>query len=298
MIAGAFLAGFSLAVAAAAPSAPSAPAPAARAPNSALAKCRALDKEFDTKNMPKPCQAAADDATLPIAERVEALRFLAQAHILNGDEALAEPAFMKMLVFSPTAELPGDAGPRIREIFSAVKQRFDEEGVLGVTFVPPPQPASGAPVELQVDVVDKLGRAIGARVRTQSSAQTEPVEERLVRNELSPGNLRFTGRVPEPKGPLPPEGATLKYEVVVETWDGQALPLPAPVTGAFTRTGGAVVGEPVVEEPPWTLIGLGVGGGVLVAGAVTAGVVYCFTAGSCRTQEAWVRVQIQPGVQE
>lgn len=259
--------------------------------DSALSSCRALDKEFDTKNMPKPCQAAADDATLPIAARVEALRLLAQAHILNGDEPLAAPAFLRMLVLQPSAELPGDAGPRIRELFAAVKTRFDEEGAVAVTFIPPAQPAAGAPVELQIDIVDKLGRVLGARVTTQSSAQQEPIEERLVRNELSPGNVRFTGRVPEPAGTLPPEGATLRYDVVVETWDAQALALPSPITGTFTRAGALPAGV-AGDEPPWLLIGVGVGG-VVVAGAVAAGAVYCFTAGPCRSQEAWVRVQVK-----
>ena len=261
------------------------------AANVALAQCRALDKEFDAKNMPKPCQAAANDATLAIGDRVEALRLLAQAHVLNGDEALAEPAFMKMLMLLPTVELPGDAGPRMREMFAVVKSRFEKDGVLGVTFTPPPPPAPGAPVELQIDIADKLGRVEGARVQTQSSVSTNPVQDRLVRSELSPGNVRFTGRVPEPKGSLGPEGASVTYQVVFESFDGQALPLSAPVTGTFKRAGVAVV----EDQPPWMLIGVS-GGGALVAGAVTAAVVYCFTAGSCRNQEAWVRVQIQPEV--
>lgn len=269
----------------------------AAAASTALEKCRALDKEFDTKNMPKPCQAAADDTTLPVPDRVEALRRLAFAHILNGDEALGEPAFMKMLVFSPTAELPGDAGPRFREVFTAVKKRFDEEGKLIVTFVPPPPPAPGVPVELQVDIADKLGRVVGARVKTKAAnAVDAPVlEDRLVRNELSPGNLRFTGRVPEP--PLPPEGASYTYEVVVETWDGQPLALPKPITGEIARAGGGAVVAAGDEGPPWVLIGA-IAGGVVVAGAITGGVVWCFTAGSCRNQEAWVRVRVQQGETE
>src|SRR5688572_6689590 len=177
------------------------------AANAALEKCRKLDKEFDTKNMPKPCQAAADDTTLTIAERVEAFRLLAFAHILNGDEALAEPAFLKMLVFNPAVELPADAGPRFREIFAEVRKRFDAEGALKATFVAPTvDPATKAPVDLQIDLVDKLGRVTGARVRsTPSGTGATPLEERLVRSELAPGQLRFTGRVPEPT-PAPPDG--------------------------------------------------------------------------------------------
>jgi hypothetical protein len=261
------------------------------APGSALEKCRALDKEFDTKNMPKPCQAAADDTTLAIADRVEALRRLAFAHILNGDDALAEPAFLKMLVFSPTTELPADAGPRFREVFAGVKKRFDEEGKLGVTFKPPI--VEDGPVEVQIDVADKLGRVTGARLRVTSPDTAKlpvPLEERLVRNELSPGNIRFAGRVPEPK-PLPPEGITLAYEIVLETWDGSALESPVPLKGDIVRGSGsssAVEGD----APPWGIIAASVGVGLVVVGAVTGGVIWCTTAGPCRQQEAWVRVQI------
>lgn len=266
------------------------------APGTALEKCRALDREFDTKNMPKPCQAAADDPTLPIPDRVEALRRLAFAHILNGDDALAEPAFLKMLVFAPRDELPADAGPRFREVFAAVKKRFDEEGRLVVTFTPPVVVEEG-PVEVQLDVGDKLGRVTGARIRvTSPDAATlpAPLEERLVRNELSPGNIRFVGKVPEPK-PLPPGGITLAYEIVLETWDNGTVDSPVPLKGDIVRGSGAGSTSAVDGEgPPWGIIAASAGG-VLVIGAVTGGVIWCTTAGPCRTQEAWVRVQIGQG---
>jgi hypothetical protein len=261
------------------------------APGTALEKCRALDKEFDTKNMPKPCQAAADDTTLPIPDRVEALRRLAFAHILNGDDALAEPAFLKMLVFAPNAELPADAGPRFREVFAGVRKRFEEDGKLGVTFKPPI--VEDGPVEVQIDVADKLGRVTGARIKVTSTDPAKlpaPLEERLVRNELSPGNIRFVGKVPEPK-PSPPEGITLAYEIVLETWDNATLASPVPLKGDIVRGGGASAGVEG-EGPPWGIIAASVGGGLLVVGAITGGVIWCTTAGPCRTQEAWVRVQI------
>lgn len=265
------------------------------APGTALEKCRALDKEFDTKNMPKPCQAAADDTTLAIPDRVEALRRLAFAHILNGDDALAEPAFLKMLVFAPATELPADAGPRFREVFAGVKKRFDEEGKLAVTFKPPVVVEDG-PVEVQVDVGDKLGRVTGARIRVTSPDAAKlpaPLEERLVRNELSPGNIRFVGKVPEPK-PMPPEGITLAYEIVLETWDNATLESPVPLQGDIVRGGGAVSSSSSAEgdAPPWGIIAASVGGGLLLVGAITGGVIWCTTAGPCRSQEAWVRVQI------
>jgi hypothetical protein len=57
------------------------------------------------------------------------------------------------------------------------------------------------------------------------------------------------------------------------------------------RGGGASAGVEG-EGPPWGIIAASVGGGLLVVGAITGGVIWCTTAGPCRTQEAWVRVQI------
>ena len=266
----------------------SAPTPA---PTSSLMTCRARNQDFDAKRMPEPCQAAANDAALPIAERVEALCLLAQAHILNGDNALAGQAFMRMLLLAPSAALPSEAGPRIREVFVAVKQSYDQDSLLLVEFVPPLPPEAGTAAQLQIDVVDKLGRVVGARVRTQSSAHSEPLEAALVRRQLAPGKLRFTGPVPEPSGSLPIGGATLHYQVVLDTLDTRAVSLATPLTGTFARQGVAALAS---DDPPWTLIGLSMGGGVLVASALVAGLVHCFTIGACRSQEAWVRVRVQP----
>jgi hypothetical protein len=262
--------------------------------NSALEKCRALDREFDTKNMPKPCQAAADDTTLSIAERVEALRRLAFAHILNGDESLAEPAFLKMLVFSPTAELPADAGPRFRETFNDVKQRFLAEGRL-TTTTPPPGPTPEGPVPVQVDLADKLGRVVGARVISYVSGRPQPLEDRLVRSELSPGLVRFTGTVPEDHEakPTPEAPVTTSWSVVFEGWDGQPIEATPPVKGEISRGAPAVVAPAAEGDLPWGWIIGGTAGGLAVAGGIVGGTVYCFVAGPCRTQEAWVRVQIR-----
>ena len=263
------------------------------APVTALEKCRALDKEFDTKNMPTPCQAAADDATLAIPDRVEALRRLAFAHVLNGDEALAEPAFLRMLAFAPRSELPADAGPKFRELFASAKRRFDSEGALIVRFTPPADPTAGEAVPLVIDVGDKLGRVVGARVTSLVGAV--PAEDKLVRNELGAGQLRFTGAVPEPPVAA---GAVVdvSYQVVLTGWDDSPIDVVTPIRGHYAR-GKAVVAAAPEGDFPWLWVGVGSAAGVAVVGAVTGGVIYCYAAGPCRTQDAWVRVQIDQGAQ-
>lgn len=264
------------------------------AADAALEQCRKLDREFDSKNMPKPCQAAADNAAAPVAERVEALRLLAFAHILNGDEALAEPVFLRMLVFAPSAELPADAGPQFRSAFAAARKRFDTEGQVSATFVTPVVEASSrAPVALQIDLVDKLGRVVAARVRATSAGAPAPLEQLLARSELGPGLLRFTGAVPEPTTAA---AYTLSWEVVLEGWDGAPVPLATALSGSFAReASGGPLTDGGTGELPWGWI---VGGGaasVLVVGAAAGGVAWCFVAGPCRPQNAWVRVQIAQG---
>jgi hypothetical protein len=264
--------------------------------NGGLEQCRKLDKEFDTKAMVKPCETAADDATLSVAERVEALRLLAFAHILNGDEALAEPAFLRMLVLSPGGDLPADAGPRFKEIFAQVKKRFDSEGKVTASFTAPPADTP-APVQLQVDVTDKLGRIVSARVRMDPDGAAAR-EDKLVRQEIGVGLFRYSGTVPEPVVEAPADAAApiepkqFPYDVVFDGWDGKPVTAEPAVSGALSR-GGEIVDAGGESQIPWLWIGVGAGAVVLV-GAVTGGVIgWCFLAGPCRTQEAWVRVQVQ-----
>ncbi|MBI1946392.1 MAG: hypothetical protein HYS27_11885 [Deltaproteobacteria bacterium] len=262
--------------------------------DAALERCRQLDREFDTKNMPKPCQAAADDASATVAERVEALRLLAFAHVLNGDEALAEPAFLRMLVLSPTSVLPADAGPQFRKAFAAARSRFDTEGAVTTSFTAPlVDGAKRAPIALQVDVADRLGRVASARVLSTVAGASAPLEERMVKSELGAGQVRFTGTVPEPPGP---SAYSLGYQVVLDGWDGAPVPLPAPLAGTVARDAASVV-PPIGEggELPWGWI---IGGGaasVALVAATGGGIAWCFVAGPCRQQSAWVRVQLVQG---
>lgn len=263
------------------------------AADAALEQCRKLDREFDSKNMPKPCQAAADNSAAAVADRVEALRLLAFAHILNGDEALAEPAFLKMLVFSPSAELPADAGPQFRTAFAAARKRFDAEGQVTTTFTAPVvDPARREPVAVQVDVADRLGRVVGARVRSTAAVAPAPMEARMTRSELGPGQARFSGTVPEPSTP---EGYSLAWEIVLDGWDGTSVPVATPLGGSLSRDPSVGATAAPQEGPPWPWIIGGGAGAVLAAGAVAGGITWCIVAGPCRPQSAWVRVQVSQG---
>lgn len=262
--------------------------------DAALERCRQLDREFDSKNMPKPCQAAADNAGAPVGERVEALRLLAFAHVLNGDDALAEPAFLRMLVLSPSAVLPADAGPQFRKAFAAARARFDVEGAVTASHTASvADPAERAPVAVTVDVTDKLGRVVAGRVRATVARGSAPLEERMVKSELGGGQVRFAGAVPEPRVP----GAyTLSWEVVLDGWDGNPVPVPSPIGGTLTRNAAeAAIRGGDDDELPWAAI---IGGGavsVTVLAAAGGGVAWCFLAGPCLPQSSWVRVQVSQG---
>lgn len=260
----------------------------------ALDKCRALDVEFDTRAMLKPCQAAADDPALATPERVDALRLLASAHILNGDEALAEGIFLRMLVFAPAAVLPADAGPRFRQVLASAKKRLVVEGRLTATAAPPVTAPAG-PVPVQVDVADRLGRILGARVVARVVEKTKPdaagatIEDRLVRADLAPGLVRFTGKVPEP-AELPVDGVEVSWDVVFDGWDGRPLEVEGSPQGRHERLPPAVEGDGDVSSLAW--IAGGALGGVVVLGSVAGGLAWCFVSGPCRQQDAWVRVQL------
>ncbi len=267
-----------------------APAPSA----ATLDTCRQRDREFDTKAMVPVCQAAADDTSLAVPDRIDAYRLLAFAHVLNGNEALAEPAFMKMLVLGGDTTIAADAGARIAEIFSRVKARFVQQGQVSGTFTPPADSAP-APVTVDVEVKDQLDRVAAARLRsTWSLAGKDTVKEvSMVRAELGPGRLRFSSQVPQPTaidGAPSPDGP-LRYEIVFEGWDGSVIAPATPLAGTRTLTP-PEAHDADAAGPPWLLIAGGAGAAVVVAGAMGAGVAYCYIAGPCGTANSYSIVHV------
>lgn len=235
-----------------------------------LAECRRLDQSFDTKGMPPVCSAAVDDATRPTADRADAARLWAFALFTNGDVAGAETAFLRMFALLPSARLPDGASPRLQEVFTKAKARFDVEGAVGVDAKAAADD-TGARVVFTVVVKDALRRV--QRVRAVLSVNHVDVKEAALTEQSG----TWSGAVDAP-------------DAAADGCRVDAIGSDGTVVGSGACTAPAVVVVPEGEGPPWLWIGVGTGAVVVVAAVVVGGFLY---AASQPTAPAAVTVRIE-----
>jgi hypothetical protein len=113
-------------------------------PSAALAACIAARDDFDASGMVASCQEAADEPGASTADRILALRTLAEGHVLEKNEPAAELAFTKMLLLDQSAAPAADAGPAILAVFERARTSFRARPVDEPAPPPPPAPV-GAP---------------------------------------------------------------------------------------------------------------------------------------------------------
>ncbi len=238
---------------------------AADAPAEALADCKRLHAEFAVDAMERVCRAVSDDPSRDVASRIFALRLLAGAQLLKGDERAAEMVLVRMFTFDIDASPAPEDGPDFRRVLARAKQRVVDEGVLDVTLV------RDGDVVRSVLVRDPLGRV--ARVEVQGARGSK----QLARFDEKPGLATFV--VPDDVA-REATGA----EVVLVGWTNkplrrialvEAAPVPAPApapASASASPSAASVAEQRSVVVPWTLIVAG--GAVASAGLlVTAATV-------------------------
>ncbi|HEY4223136.1 MAG TPA: hypothetical protein VGO62_17380, partial [Myxococcota bacterium] len=90
-----------------------------------LARCQAESEALNGTRAIATCTAAGDDTAQPVVDRVNALRLLGMALMVEGDGDLAEGAFEKMLALDPQAALGDDAGPAVQRVLNRARQKLD-----------------------------------------------------------------------------------------------------------------------------------------------------------------------------
>jgi hypothetical protein len=254
---------------------------AAGAEPPALATCRRLDQAFDTTAMPAPCARALDDVALPVADRIDAARLLAFALVTNGDLEGGERAFVRLLVLAPDWTLPASASPRMRDAFGRARTRLATDGKVTVSASTTAGGEAGAGWTVTARVVDGLGRV--ADVRWIVSPAGGPPSA----GTMTPASEAGVWTAPVPSV----SGATC----VVEALGIDASVLATSACEGFvpSRTGAGTVAAAAAagEEPPWVLVGAGIGAGGVVVVAVGA-LVWAFTSGPFAPPAA-VTVSIQ-----
>src|SRR3954469_23304100 len=89
--------------------------------DSPVDRCRAESNALNTAKTIATCQAAANDAGVDDKSKVESLRLLGMALMVEGEADLAEDAFKKMLALDENATLGADAGPNIQRVFESAR---------------------------------------------------------------------------------------------------------------------------------------------------------------------------------
>ena len=218
---------------------------------------------------------AKDDASLPVAERVEALDLLARAHLALGRPDQARLAWDGLLALNPMAPEPTGA-PKVRASFRQAKAARFAPHFLELSRRPSSEDV------LELELVNPWGLEVKVELWEATAAhdfekRALPVTEHRVVSSLAPGS-RFYLRAVAPDGqvlstlgaptsPLlgPPELVSDRPLAVAERSSPPLVVVPATSATSLPPTGGFGLRR-------WVGVGLGVVG--LVAAIV--GVVVLF----------------------
>lgn len=204
----------------------------AAAPGETLLEiCRDAYESFEPKAAVKSCSAAADVVELPVPQRIQALRYLAQSHILANEDGEASQAFTRMLVLDDTLLLTRDAGPRERTVFSRARATLDHKGRISSTH------SVDNAGRVRVAVTDPLARVAGARLRVRAD---DRISVAALHGHRSDEGLVLDGTLATLAG-----AAEVDYEILLEGHTGELLAVDAPLRGTrkyvVTKDGQVVV---------------------------------------------------------
>ncbi len=164
---------------------------AQQAPEPPLQRCRSESQALNTAKAIATCQAAANESDLDQASRVDALRLLGIALIVEGEQELAVDAFKKMLALDPNVVLGADAGPPVQHALERARQALEAEraeAAAKATPEPPPPPASAPGVSGTTVAGWSLAGAGGAVALVSSVLAAGAVYDRFFNRVPCPGN--------------------------------------------------------------------------------------------------------------
>jgi tetratricopeptide (TPR) repeat protein len=228
----------------------------------------------DFEEAVKTLDAGLEGAELTDDQLVELYRLLGLAHLYLGNEPEARSAFEKLLQARPEYELPRSAPPKIRALYTRIKDDVKKRRVRPVTLsVQPPTTVEGdAPLSVDA-VIEDL--ALGARAKlfyrragAQSYASVDFVREKGAKTDY---------RAQVPGFALPAEQAGYEVEFYVEVADAAQRRLAGrgdpfnPLT--FQVLAKQAPQVPVPASTPWyqngwVWVGVGVGVAAVTTGAV------------------------------
>ncbi|MEM9194891.1 MAG: tetratricopeptide repeat protein [Myxococcota bacterium] len=190
---------------------------------------------------------------------------LAFTYLALGREAEAEGAYRGLLAVDPAFEPDSALSPRMRTFFAGVRERWEADGRPGlpppapvqIRHRSPPQGEAGDPIELEASIEDQ-----GARVQELVLAYRRGSEDVFQRVTAVRAGNAFRATIPG-DAVAPP-----LVEYYFEGLDGSGLPVAARGDVAAPLR----VAVPEESSSVFTQWWFWVGAAVLVAGAVTAGI--------------------------
>ncbi|MEW5851647.1 MAG: hypothetical protein AB2A00_22850 [Myxococcota bacterium] len=207
------------------------------------------------------------------AELVEIYRLQGFAYTINGDEASARQAFLRLLIADPDHVMDDSVSPRFRAAFTRVRTEFQREGPVTAQHQPPTRG-----LRVRVTLKDRFRRVEDAHVavrvvsgESRGTWLTVPMEPRSTK-----GTRRtLEALLPDPAKALPdapPGEYVLEYHFGFRTFLGDDVPVSGLEPLYRVSTGG---GEDTSSSPRWPWIAAGatsggVGLAVLLAGAAVS----------------------------
>ncbi len=261
--------------------------------NDALEKGQAQVDQGDFEDAVKTLEQGIAAPDLTDDQLAELYRLLGLAHLYLGNEDKARSAFEQLLQARPDYELPRATPPKIRTIYSRIKDDIRKRRVRPVTLTVAGVPDSrgGQPVTVEARVDDL---ALGARAKlfyrragAQNYSSTDFVRDRADRS-------LYRAVVPAFEVPVETIDSTLEYYVEVADAAQRRL---AGRGDAFSPLTFKVLAKVVVQEEkprPWyenPWVWVGVGAGVV---AVSTGAVILATQRPTASLPITIEVQGQP----
>lgn len=260
--------------------------------SAAIEKAQQQVDEGDFEDAVKTVERGIEAADLTDDQLAELYRLLGLAHLYLGNEDKSRDAFEKLLQARPDYELPKSAPPKIRTLYSRIKDDIRKRRVRPVTLtLVPVGEAPGNEAVLVAAVIEDM--ALGAKAKlfyrragVQSFSSIDFVRSKTNR-------IDYTATVPAFE--LPTEEQSYEVEYYVEVADAAQRRLagrgdaynPLRFRVLAKKIDAAAVSEAVpVYKSPWLWVGIGLGVAAITTGAVVL-------ATSNQTATLPVRIQIE-----
>lgn len=260
--------------------------------SAAIEKAQQQVDEGDFEDAVKTVERGIEAPDLTDDQLAELYRLLGLAHLYLGNEDKSRDAFEKLLQARPDYELPKSAPPKIRTLYSRIKDDIRKRRVRPVTLtLVPVGEVPGNEAVLVAAVIEDM--ALGAKAKlfyrragVQSFSSIDFVRSKTNR-------IDYTATVPAFE--LPTEEQSYEVEYYVEVADAAQRRLagrgdaynPLRFRVLAKKIDAAAVSEAVpVYKSPWLWIGIGLGVAAITTGAVVL-------ATSNQTATLPVRIQIE-----